>query len=129
MDIKVGYYVRLKRYQGIAMIDGYDEDTNEYTLDTCIYDEYGDSTFRLDVSDIEDIQPDLKSLVHPGDLVNGSILQRIDYAYDGMGNCDKTHFEYVFDNCDKNVNEYFGDLIVDSVLTKEQIDSLTYRNV
>lgn len=110
---KVGDYVRLRRNQGIAKIDEYDEETNNYYLDKAIYDEWGDETFRLDENDIEDYDKNVREIIKDGDYVNGSkvvIINNIKHL--------ETRKGLVF----LGILEQ-----IESIVTKEQFESMQYE--
>ena len=68
----------------------------------------------------------ITDLIKVGDYVNGSKLISIDYAEDEFGNCDKLHFYYQFEDDEKDVNEYYEELIIETLVTKEQYKSIEY---
>lgn len=114
---KVGDYVRLRRNQGIAKIDEYNEETNKYYLDKEIFDEWGDETFRLDENDIEDYDEYVSKIIQVGDYVNGYKVIRI---------CEDLASKLPILNTTDGFQEIMEEDI-NTIITKEEIAYLQYE--
>lgn len=79
------------------------------------------------LEDIEKHDKDILNLIKPGDYINGSKLLSIEYAENEMGNCDKLHYYYSFEDVLKDVNEYYDKLIIETIVTKEQFENMEYK--
>ena len=114
---KVGDYVRLRRNQGIAKIDEYNEETNKYYLDKEIFDEWGDETFQLDENDIEDYDEYVSKIIQVGDYVNGYKVIRI---------CEDLESKLPILNTTDGFQEIMEENI-NTIITKEEIAYLQYK--
>ncbi len=111
-------YVRVIDYTSTKIVralkvcdDGFHADNNMYYL----------------FSEVIKSNHDIKNLIEIGDYVNGAKLLSIDYAEDEDGNCDKSRFYYSFEDSDKDVNEYYDELRIETILTKEQFENNCYK--
>lgn len=128
MELEVGMYVRTKR--GIKQLYKIDNNKTKYKYLYKLKKQDGDGCIDCGVLSDEDIlkaSNNIIDLIEVGDYVNGSKLLSIDYAEDRDGNCDKLHFYYSFENDEKDVNEYYEELNIKSIVTKEQFSSMEYR--
>lgn len=133
MKIEVGMYVRIKKGRVnyirklLEIIHNFEE-FNVYRADKEYFDykekDYFDIIYP---EDIIEASYNIIDLIEVRDYVNDSKLLSIDYAEDEWGNCDKTRFYYSFEDCDKDVNEYNEKLIIKSIVTKEQFESMSYK--
>lgn len=127
MKLEVGMYVRLGRNQGIAKIDEYDEEYNTYTLDTEIFDEWAEQTFRLDEDDVLKASHNIIDLIEIGDYVNGYKVINIGIEEDGHKYID---LDFDKENDALHWGKY-GSLEneedIKSIVTKEQFESMSYK--
>lgn len=131
MKIEKGMYVRTR--QGIGYIDDivkYRDEHDIFHLDInkgSIHNIYNDTYWNDEKDLLKEPSFDLMDLIEAGDIINGSKLLSIDYAYDVDHNCDKLHYYYEFDNVDKDINEYYDKLIIEEIITKEQYEANVYK--
>lgn len=122
MELQPNMYVRTK--DGIGKITRHEhywlngEEWNYITTDIGL-------DFELD--EILKASYNIIDLLEVGDYVNGSKLLSIDYAEDKDGNCDKLHYYYSFEDDNKDINEYYEELIIKSIVTKKQFESMSYK--
>lgn len=115
MKLNVGDYVRTKDgYIGKVLI------VTEYCVNI-------ENKKVVQIGDIKYCSSDILNILEIGDYINGSKLLDIDYAEDADGNCDKVHYKFYFEDDDKDINEYYEDLEVKSIVTKEQFEQMKYR--
>lgn len=134
MELKEGMYVRIKNGR-IAKYLGKEEEYEYHEFDNDIipHYEYHDECLWLEdfdewfKNDLLKSSYNIIDLIEVGDYVNGSKLLSIDYAYDRECNCDKTHFYYSFENDENDVNEYYENLKIKSIVTKEQFEQMEYK--
>ena len=78
-EIKVGEYVRLDRNQGIRKIQEIEDDC--YYLDEEIWDEWGETTWSVYKSKLDDEiikhSPNIIDLIEVGDYVNGCEVTQV----------------------------------------------------
>ena len=121
MKLNVGDYVRTKNGLIFKIIggnvDNWDLDISFGMLETFednwleLY-RYNDNGSFFDNKNIVKSSPNIIDLIEVGDYVNGSKLLEVDYAEDEDGNCDKIHYQFYFEDDDKDINEYYEDLEV-----------------
>jgi len=123
--MRVGDYVRLN----CTVYDTVVINRIAEIFDNTILTENDGSMYQGEYSKEEIIKssPNIIDILEVGDYVNGSKLLSIEYAEDRQGNCDKAHFYYSFEDNDKDINEYYEELIVKSIVTKEQFECMEYK--
>ena len=115
----IGKYNVIKELTNVPTLNGYyeaKEIKREY-IDNKLYRNYV----------VVKASHNIVDLLEVGDYVNGSKLLSIDYAEDKDGNCDKLHYYYSFEDDNKDINEYYEELIIKSILTKEMFESMKYE--
>ena len=130
MKLKEKMFVRTKlndfcNMVAIRKIDEFDDD-GSFWIDDYIIDAYGDEQNKLNKEDIEKASENIIDVIEIGDYINGSKILSIEYAEDRYGNCDKLHYYYSFEDYDKDVNVYYVNLNIKSIVTKDQFVSMKY---
>lgn len=120
MKLEVGMYVRLKRNQGIAKIEDYEEYVKRFVLDEVIGDEWGEETCLLDLDDVLKASHNIIELIEEGDYVNGMKVNNIAIE-DGL-----IYLHMDADDCLHESTMLTGDEI-ESIVTKEQFKQMQYK--
>ena len=126
MEVREGMYIRTKDKNGIQYIRKVVDLPKDTRYGSIIVDKYIHNVKWVSKKNVLKASYEKMDLIKPGDYVNGSKLLSIEYAEDGYGNCDKLHYYYSFEDSDKDVNEYYENLNIKSIVTKEQFESMKY---
>lgn len=121
--MKIGYYVRLDRCQGINKITGLytgKEGLIEVELQNTIYDEWADETFIVKPSEIIKSNKYIKNLLEVGDIVHYKIKTAMETSGYMIGYTEIPDEESLINMIEDNDYKILG------VITKEQLPIVEY---
>ena len=121
--MKLGDYVRLDRCQGINKIAGmcFDGKVKWVELQNCIFDEWGDETYRIEPKEIIKSSNDIKKLLEVKDVVHYKIKTSLETSGYLIGYTEISDEESLKNIIEDNDYQILG------VITKEQLPIVEYK--